>query len=166
MEKFGIHISMLVAQIINFSVMVVVLTKVLYKPILTMLDERKKKIEEGLRLTETLREEKEKIEKERKKILTQTEEEGRKILEKAMHQAKERSREYEDEEKRKLHRELERIKADLEQERGRMIEQATKHALKLGVQIAEKILNKEFSRGDAKNYLKYAIKNLDKEISA
>ena len=51
MEKLGIEPILLLTQVINFTILVVVLTKFLYKPILKMLDERKKKIEEGLTLS-------------------------------------------------------------------------------------------------------------------
>jgi len=55
MEKLGIEPSLLLAQIINFAIIVVVLSKLLYKPILSMLEKRKREIEESLRLTDKLR---------------------------------------------------------------------------------------------------------------
>src|SRR3989338_9157846 len=51
MDKIGVEPVALLTQIINFLLMVLILSKILYKPILKMLDERKKKIEEGLKYT-------------------------------------------------------------------------------------------------------------------
>lgn len=71
---------MLLTQLINFTIMIVILTKFLYKPILKMLDERKKKIEEGLALTEIMKTKKEEINKEREEILDRAKEEAKKIV--------------------------------------------------------------------------------------
>jgi len=51
-EKFGIDWKLLLAQLINFAVVFFVLRAFAYKPILKLLDERKKKIEEGLTFAE------------------------------------------------------------------------------------------------------------------
>lgn len=83
MEKLGIEPSLLLAQIINFSIIVVVLTKFLYKPILAMLAKRKKEIEEGLAITERLRLEEEKLGVRREKLLNEARKEARVILEDA-----------------------------------------------------------------------------------
>lgn len=49
-HHFGIDWKLLLAQAVNFIVLVVILRKFAYGPIMRILDERKKKIEEGLRM--------------------------------------------------------------------------------------------------------------------
>ena len=93
MEKLGIEPSLLLAQIINFSIIVVVLTKFLYKPILAMLAKRKKEIEEGLAITERLRLEEEKLGARREKLLNEARKEARVILEDAKMQGKDQEKE-------------------------------------------------------------------------
>lgn len=88
MEKLGIEPSLLLAQIINFSIIVIVLTKLLYKPILGMLAKRKKEIEEGLAITERMRAEEEKLAARREKLLSEARKEARIILEDAKSQGK------------------------------------------------------------------------------
>ncbi|KKR31197.1 MAG: ATP synthase subunit b [Candidatus Gottesmanbacteria bacterium GW2011_GWC2_39_8] len=88
MEKLGIQPVQLVTQIFNFLVLVVVLTKFLYKPTLKMLDERKKKIEEGLLLTDKMREEKEKLDKKGEQILNKAKDEAASIIEEGKKTAK------------------------------------------------------------------------------
>jgi F-type H+-transporting ATPase subunit b len=46
-EALGLNLPQLIAQIVNFFVLLVILRLTLYKPILRMLDERKQKIAEG-----------------------------------------------------------------------------------------------------------------------
>ena len=48
MEKLGINLGFLVSQIINFTLLVVLLSMLLYKPILRMLNERKDRIAKSM----------------------------------------------------------------------------------------------------------------------
>lgn len=52
MEALGIDLKLLLAQIVNFTILFVVLSKFLYKPITKMLDDREKKIGKGLKDSE------------------------------------------------------------------------------------------------------------------
>jgi F-type H+-transporting ATPase subunit b len=45
---FGLDWRLFIAQLINFAVIVFVLTKWVYRPLMKVMDERKKKIEEGV----------------------------------------------------------------------------------------------------------------------
>lgn len=47
MEKLGINVIQLIAQLVNITILVVVLKKFLYKPILSLLENRIKQIEEN-----------------------------------------------------------------------------------------------------------------------
>ena len=49
---FGISWQLLLIQAINFAVLLIVLTYLLYKPILRIIDERREKIAEGVRIAE------------------------------------------------------------------------------------------------------------------
>ena len=88
MEKLGIEPVLLLTQIINFTILVAILTKFLYKPILKMLDDRKKKIEEGLALAEKMKTKEEELELAREKVLDRAKEDGREIIEEAKNRAK------------------------------------------------------------------------------
>ena len=48
MEKLGINLSMLVSQIVNFTLMVVLLSMLLYRPIQRMLAERRDRIAKSM----------------------------------------------------------------------------------------------------------------------
>jgi len=47
---FGIDWKLFLAQVVNFSVILIVLRKFAYKPILKMLSDRREKIEEGIKM--------------------------------------------------------------------------------------------------------------------
>lgn len=84
MEKviadFGIDWRLLAAQVVNFLVLLFILKKILYKPVITLLDERKKKIEESLSNAEKIQKELEETEASREKVLNEAIEEGKRII--------------------------------------------------------------------------------------
>ena len=54
LHTLGIDFKVMLAQIINFGILIAVLTKLLYKPILGMLEKRRKRIEESLKLADEI----------------------------------------------------------------------------------------------------------------
>lgn len=47
-EAFGIQVPLLIAQVVNFAVLLVGLTYLLYKPVMKTLDERRAKVAQGV----------------------------------------------------------------------------------------------------------------------
>lgn len=78
MEAFAINWKILLAQVINFSIILFVLGKYAYKPILGVLEERKDKIAKGLSDADKAA-----------KSLEQAETEAKEIRDKAFREAKE-----------------------------------------------------------------------------
>lgn len=81
MEQLGIEPQLLLAQIINFLIIFFVLSKLLYKPIVHMIEKRKKEIAEGLALTEKMRIAEEKLKEKEDKLLAEARREARNIVE-------------------------------------------------------------------------------------
>jgi len=77
-SALGFNLPALIAQLINFLLLLLIFQVLLYKPLLKMLDERKKRIQEGLDASD-----------EAKRRLSQTEQEVAKELEKARQQGQE-----------------------------------------------------------------------------
>lgn len=88
MEKLGIELPLLLTQLINFTIIVFLLTKILYKPILKVLDERKKRIEEGLAFTDNAKKEQQNWEKKKNELTLTANDEARVIIEEARKEAK------------------------------------------------------------------------------
>lgn len=80
MDALGVDPKLLLTQIINFLIMIAVLTKLLYKPILTALEERRQKIAESLKAAERAQKEEEKLSRKREELLAEAREEVRVIL--------------------------------------------------------------------------------------
>lgn len=88
MDKLGIEPTLLAAQIVNFLIILVLLNKLLYKPILTMLEKRKKEIADGVAMSENMKHEEEKMQEKHEKVLSKAREEALSIIEDAKKQAK------------------------------------------------------------------------------
>ena len=83
MEKLGIQPVQLLAQVFNFLILIILLRKYLYKPILKMLEERRKKIEEGLKSSEQAKKELDEAEKKKAEIISKAKLEASKIMDEA-----------------------------------------------------------------------------------
>ncbi len=77
-EALGINLPALIAQLINFGLLLLLFSVFLYKPLFKVLDERKQRIEEGMEASE-----------ESKRRLSQTEEDVAKELDKARKEGQE-----------------------------------------------------------------------------
>lgn len=92
-EKLGINWKLLLAQAVNFLVILAILRFTVYKPLLRMLHERRNRIAKGLEDAKAAGEKLERIEGERKDVLARAEQESIVMLGKAETRAKEREAE-------------------------------------------------------------------------
>jgi F-type H+-transporting ATPase subunit b len=88
LDKIGINPTSLLAQVINFGLLFFILTRLLYKPVLRLFEERAKKIAQGLQAAEDNLKEKEKLEESKKLEMHKTRTEMEKLFTKAKEEAK------------------------------------------------------------------------------
>ena len=80
---FGIDWPHLIAQIFSFTIVAVLLYKFAYKRVLTMLEERRQRIAEGLANAEKSKAELAKAEAQRQEVLNQANAQANKLIEEA-----------------------------------------------------------------------------------
>ena len=161
MDKLGIEPKLLIAQIINFSIIVAVLSKLLYKPILTMLEKRKKEIAEGLQLTEKMREEEEKFQQKKAKMLETTRKEAQDIIEEARKQAKEEEKEIIADAHKQVEQMMVKGKAEIESQREHMEKEVRQNAVELAVAMSKRLLTSVMSNEDKHKLIQKHIKELE-----
>ena len=88
-KAFGIEWQLLLAQAINFAIVLLALTYFLYKPVLKLLAERQEKIAKGVRDAEAAAEARSKVEAEKTGIIALAERDAEGIVSRAEAQAKE-----------------------------------------------------------------------------
>ena len=82
-HKLGIEWKLLLAQIVNFIILLILLRKFLYKPLLKLMNNRRQKIVEGLEKAKKGEEEFQKIAELREKELVKVQGEAEVIIAKA-----------------------------------------------------------------------------------
>jgi len=82
-DTFGVDWPHLIAQIASFSILCFILQRYAYKPVLKMLDERRKQIAQGLADSEKIKAELARTEAERHKILLEAGAQAAKLIEEA-----------------------------------------------------------------------------------
>ena len=88
MEKLGINWGLLIAQIFNVVLLVWLLTRFLYRPVLNMLNERTRRIQESLKETEQVKEQLARANEDYDQKLAQARQEAAAILAQAQERAK------------------------------------------------------------------------------
>lgn len=88
MDALGINGPFLLAQIINFLVIMAILRMFLYQPILNMLEQRREKIRESLSAAETARAEAATRGRENEEIIAKARREAQEIINAAQERAK------------------------------------------------------------------------------
>lgn len=83
LQILGIHWPKLIAQVINFAIVLFVLWKWAYKPVLQMLELRRTKIEESVANADKIKQELARTETARQEILTKADTDANKLIEEA-----------------------------------------------------------------------------------
>lgn len=117
-----INLFQILFQVINFAILLFLLRKFLYRPILKILEQRAKKIHEGLEAAEKSIEEREKLDKEQRKVLIEAEKNANKIMEGARLRAKKLELQLVDKVEKDLDRKTKKAEA-LAKRRARQLEQ-------------------------------------------
>lgn len=83
LTNFGVQPILLIAQVVNFLLLLFILKRFLYKPILKVLEERKQKIAESLKNAEEIDKKLEQITLEREERLKKASKEAESLLQEA-----------------------------------------------------------------------------------
>jgi F-type H+-transporting ATPase subunit b len=161
MEQLGIQPSLLLAQIINFAIIAFVLTKLLYKPILGMLEKRKKEIQSGLALTEKMKLEEEKLKVKQDKLLDAARADAHQILEKAKQDAAAEEKQIVAEAHTEAAAVLAKAKAEAERLHLEMRKDIQKEAVRLAQAMTEQLVKSVLSQQDQHKLINQQIKKLE-----
>jgi len=83
LTSFGVSWPSFLASVLNFSILLWILQRFAYKPLLEMLDERRRRIAESMKQAEQIREELAKTQAAREEILSRANESAQKMIDEA-----------------------------------------------------------------------------------
>ena len=155
----------LVAQVINFLILVAILTKVAYKPLMKILEERRSAIEGSIAEAQKEREEAEAMKAEYKAQLAQARAEAQAIVAKAEHTAKESRDAILAEAKREQARMLQAAREEIALERQRAVAELRREVVTLSTMAAAKVLDENLDAEKNSALVERFIDELDKKES-
>ena len=159
-QAFGLDIKLLIANLINFLILVGVLYKFAYGPILKFIKERQDKIDQGLKDSAKAKKSLEDAEEKQKKMLTQTHKKSQEILEKAKEQAKVQSEAILIKTKDEAKSVIENAKKTIRLEQEAAIAKAKQEIASLVISTTEKVLIENIDEKKNKDFIEKTIKDI------
>jgi len=157
MDALGINLPGLVTQIISFGILFFILSKLLYKPLVSLMDQRAEKIREGLEASNIAREEAARSEEAIQEQLSEARVEGQKLVA----EARETADRFREEEMARVRDdiELERVRAEanIQRERDAAIEDLRKEFAGLAISAAEKVVRTSLDKDGHKELIESVL---------
>lgn len=159
-EKLGLDLNLLIAQIVNFVLLLVALQYLAYKPIIKMLNDRTEKIDKSLKQARKIEEELHKTEEIKVSEIKTAKEEAQKIIKEACETSEKRSLEAVEKTKEKAKEIVEKAKQEIKAEKENSIREAKKEIADISIQIAEKIMGNNISEESQKRSINEVLKKI------
>lgn len=160
LHQFGLQPILLAAQAVNFLILLFILQKFLYKPILKVLDERKKKIAQSLKDADEIEKRLAQIEEDRQRALEKNAQEMKKLMDEAHEEAERIKEEARAQTLGEAGRILEEAKGQIEVEREKMNQEIRRELSTLVVAGLQKISGKVLTKKDQQEIINQTIKEL------
>ena len=145
--SLGFNLPALIAQLINFVLLLIIFRLLLYKPLLNVLDQRKKRIQEGIDASDEAKRRLSETEQESAKEMDRARQEGLALIAQAQ-QAANRLREEEAQRARgEAEQLIERARGEIALERDAAIAELRREFAGLAVTAAERVIKKEIDAG-------------------
>ncbi|MGE3855699.1 MAG: F0F1 ATP synthase subunit B [Dehalococcoidia bacterium] len=157
----GLNLPGLVTQLVNFAILLVVLRLFLWGPILTMLDERKRRIEEGLHASEAAAAAAELSQVAARAALEDARAEGRDLVARAQETANRLRTELEQQARADADRIVERARQEMEQERLQAVQALRAEFADLTVRAAERVVGQSLDRSAHQRLIDEVMVNSD-----
>lgn len=142
----GLNLPGLISQLVNFALILIILRVFLWKPILRVLEERKRRIEEGLQASEQAQRAASESQEESRRILDEARAEGREMVTRAQETANRLRADIEQQARAEADQIVERARQDIERERQQAIQTLRAEFADLTVMAAERVVGQSLDR--------------------
>ena len=146
MEGLGINLPILVAQIVNFTILLGLLYLVAYKPLMRMFDERSRKIKESMERTENIREQAARAEEEAEKRIAAASREGQEMVTRSLKTGDEIRHKAQEEAKQESEILISRARTEIQRERDDAIDELRKEVADLTILAAGKVIDRSLDK--------------------
>lgn len=159
-EALGLDVKILIAQVVNFALLLAILYKVGYKPIMKFVEERTQKIEKGLKDAEEATESLKNAQQQQEAILVKAQEEAQKVITDAKEQANTQANAILEKNAAGLRAIAEKAKKDIAAERDQMLKETREAATALVLQAAEKLLQEKMTDSKDREYVEKTLSSM------
>ncbi|TET26152.1 MAG: F0F1 ATP synthase subunit B [Dehalococcoidia bacterium] len=158
MEGLGINLPTLIAQIINFALLLGLLYLVAYKPVMRMLDERSRRIKESMEQTEQIKKQAERAEEEVKKQIAAAGKEGLGVLARAARTGEEMRQKAQQAAKQDAESLITRARGEIQRERDEAIDELRQEFADLTILTAGKVIDKSLDKEAHRQLIEKVLK--------
>jgi F-type H+-transporting ATPase subunit b len=158
--KLGIDYKLIIAQAVNFILLLVVLQRLAYKPVLKMLNDRTEKIDKSLKQAQKIGEELKNTEETKIVEIKKAKEEAQKIIKEAQDSAEKKSLETLEKTKLKTKEIVENAKQEIRSEKEKSVAEAKKEIADISVLIAKKIIGGNIDKNKEKDLIDNVLRKV------
>ncbi len=146
LAELGLNMPTLLAQIVNFSLLFVVLYLVAYRPITRMLDKRAAKIKEGLDQAERIREQAAQADEEYRRRIEEASKAGQDLISRASKTAEEVRQQGQQRALEEAQALLTRARSEIQRERDDALGSLRREFADLTIAAAEKVIERSLDK--------------------
>jgi len=157
MGALGVSLPSLVVFVINFVILFALLGLFLYKPVTKMLDERAKRIKEGMEQAEATKGEYARAEEEVKKLIGKAREDGQALVGQASQMGEKIKEEAKEGARKEARAIVDRTRAELQEERDRIIDDLRREFVDISISAAEKVIKETLDKERHRRLIEEAL---------
>ncbi len=160
-----INPGIMIWTLIIFVVLLVVLKKLAWKPVLSMLHDREARIRDSLQKADAAKTESERLLAEQKDLVAKQRAESAEFLKRARVDADKIAAEMVEKARREADDQVARAKMQIDEERNRAVESVRTQAVDLALAAAGHLLSKTLDQASHQNLVRDFIQNLPKNLT-
>lgn len=157
LEALGVDWRILIAQLVNFFLLLFILKKILYKPMISFLEEREDKIKKGLENAEKYEKNLVALDIDRERIFREARKDAQSFINKAVKEGEEIKNEIIANANKESQKILTKTKIQIEDQKKQMIDEVKNDLVDLISLSLESVAQKKADKND-KDYIKNLLK--------
>ncbi len=150
-SKLGIDLKLLLAQIVNFFILFFILSKLIYKPLLSVIKKRKEMISASVENSKKIEERLSSLEEEKAKILAEANNQAVSIMYEAKQSALAEQNALIEKTKSEMEEAMKKHKIQLALEKEKIVSDVKREMGDLIILLTQKLISKNYSPDDQKN---------------
>ena len=164
LSKLGIHPLLLIAQIVNFVILLWLLNRFLYKPLLKLFRDRSSKIEQGIKTAEDLKRQAADAEEKNKQYIEGAKKEAHNIIDQATKLGDEEKKKIMEVAKDESNKIVERTIIEIKNEKKNIMADIKKEVGEMVVSLSSAMVKKTLDEKTQKQLLREALKEVEGEL--